>query len=129
MAIDGLLITRSSSRLRAGPHRSLFGRHQVREALDDLAGRSKTELVDVAFEVRGLSIGRNRRAVRAFRVEEREHRIRAERHVLYELALCGFGVIDPAGWRLRIVAYPVDLGSMRLVIAFAGQVNNSGDES
>src|SRR5678816_2952296 len=109
IAMDGLLITRGSSRLRPGPHRGLLRCHQVGQAFDDLTGRSETELIDIAFEVRGLRIGGNRRAVRAFRVEEREHRIRAERHVLYELALGCLRVVNPAGGRFRVIADPVDL--------------------
>src|SRR5262245_54138924 len=68
MAIDGRLIARGPGRLIARPHRRLLGRHQVREPFDHVSGWTEAELVDVAFEGWRLRVGRNRGAVRPFRV-------------------------------------------------------------
>src|SRR5262249_10478870 len=92
LATDRRLIASCSDGCWARPQRRLCGWHQVRDPFDHFPCGTQAELVDVAFEVWRLRVDWNRGAMRPFRVQEREHRVRAKRHILHELALFRFWV-------------------------------------
>src|SRR5688572_23657163 len=85
------------------------------------------ELVHVALEVRRFGVRGNARAVGPGGVEEDQHAVSAERHILHQAAALGLDPVGGDARRLYVVVHAVQLRAPGLAVTGPGEIHEARD--